>query len=370
MQFFLRPKIHLFDTCAAFCEEFQVGERDLIITNAYIFAPYFGDLNLKCHLLYQENYGTGEPSDEMAEAIYADIKDLDYDRIIAIGGGTVIDISKLFSLKYISPILDLYDRKLPLEKEKQLVLVPTTCGTGSEVTNISVLELKSRKTKLGLAADELFADSAVLIPELLSGLPFRVFATSSIDALIHAVESWLSPKSTDFTRIFAERAIEWIIRGYQDIQKNGQEARGAHLRDFMMASNYAGISFSNAGTGAVHAMSYPLGAQFHIPHGESNYVLFTGVMDTYMRLDPTGRITRLNELLAGLLGCEVGQVYPCLETLLNHILQKKALHEYGVTEEHLLDFTENVMTKQGRLMANNYTPLTAEDVIAIYRKLY
>lgn len=82
----------------------------------------------------------------MAEAIYKDIKG-EHKRIIAIGGGTVIDISKLFALKYVSPILDLYDGKLPIEKDKELVLVPTTCGTGSEVTNIAILALNSRGTK-------------------------------------------------------------------------------------------------------------------------------------------------------------------------------------------------------------------------------
>ena len=99
----------------------------------------------------------------MAEAIYKDIKG-EHKRIIAIGGGTVIDISKLFALKYVSPILDLYDGKLPIEKDKELVLVPTTCGTGSEVTNIAILALNSRGTKKGLAVDEMYGDSAFLIP--------------------------------------------------------------------------------------------------------------------------------------------------------------------------------------------------------------
>ena len=370
MEFALHPKLYLFDSCAAFHDQFQLGERDLVITNEYIFQPNFGSMGLKCHLVYQEQYGSGEPSDEMAEAIYADVKGLDYDRVVAIGGGTVIDISKLFSLKYVSPILDLYDRKLPLERDKELVIVPTTCGTGSEVTNISILELKSRKTKLGLAVDELYANSAVLIPALLNGLPFKVFATSSIDALVHAVESWLSPKATCFTQIFAEKAIDLIIRGYQKIEVGGPDARIPLLREFMLASNYAGVSFSNAGTGAVHAMSYPLGAQFHIAHGESNYALFTGVMNAYVALEPNGRIQRMNEMLADLLGCDTANVYQRLEKLLNNLLPKKALHEYGVSEADLTGFTENVMTKQGRLMANNYTTLSAEKVLEIYHTLY
>ena len=193
----IRPTIHKFDTAKEFAEEFALGEGDLILTNAYIYEPYFGSMNLGCDVIYQEKYGAGEPSDEMAEAIYADIYadgKTAPKRIIAIGGGTIIDLAKLYALKQTTPILDLYDGKIPVEKDKELILVPTTCGTGSEVTNISILALNSRGTKKGLANDAMYADAAVLVPELLEGLPDYVFATSSIDALIHAIESSLSPK--------------------------------------------------------------------------------------------------------------------------------------------------------------------------------
>lgn len=94
-------------------------------------------------------------------------------------------------------------------------MVPTTCGTGSEITNISILELKSRKTKLGLAHETLYADQAFLVPELLEILPYRLFATSSIDALIHAVESSVSPKATAYTLMFGRQAIHLILGGIQ-----------------------------------------------------------------------------------------------------------------------------------------------------------
>mgnify|MGYP000248487499 CR=1 FL=1 len=158
-QLMIKPTIYKYDTCKKFAEEFHIEKGDLVITNEYIYEPFFGKLNLECDVIYQEKYGAGEPSDDMAEAIYKDIKG-EHKRIIAIGGGTVIDISKLFALKYVSPILDLYDGKLPIEKDKELVLVPTTCGTGSEVTNIAILALNSRGTKKGLAVDEMYGDSA------------------------------------------------------------------------------------------------------------------------------------------------------------------------------------------------------------------
>ncbi|GHV50575.1 4-hydroxybutyrate dehydrogenase [Deltaproteobacteria bacterium] len=366
----VQPVIDGYETCKEFAESIGIDENDLIITNEYIYQPFFGKLNLKAKVLYQEKYGMGEPSDEMAEKLYADMKDGSYKRIIAIGGGTIIDISKLFALKNVSPILDLYDRKLPIIKDKKLILVPTTCGTGSEVTNIAILELKSRHTKLGLATDELYADSAVIIPELLSGLPFKFFATSSIDALIHAYESYLSPKATPYTEIFAEKAIELILKGYTEIGAKGEEARKPLLKNFLIASNYAGISFGTAGCAAVHAMSYPLGGTYHVPHGEANYAIFLGVCKAYQKADPNGKIKAVNKLISGILGCEEDAVYVELEKLLEKIIKRRPLHEYGATKADLDAFTDNVMTKQGRLTANNYVPLDAKAVKAIYESLF
>jgi len=366
----IKPVIEGYATCKEFADELKINENDLIISNEYIYQPYFGPMNLKANVLYQEKYGMGEPSDEMAEKIYADMKGGSYKRIIAIGGGTIIDIAKLYALKNVSPILDLYDRKLEIIKDKELILVPTTCGTGSEVTNISILEIKSRHTKMGLATDELYADRAVMIPELLSGLPFKFFATSSADALIHAYESYLSPKSSPYTEVFADKAIELILKGYMEIAAKGEEARKPLLNDFLIASNYAGIAFGNAGVGAVHAMSYPLGGAYHVPHGEANYALFVGVCKAYQKGNPNGKIRRVNNIICDILGCKEDVVYEELEKLLDKILQRKPLREYGVTAKDIDDFTDNVMTKQGRLTANNYVPLDAAAVKAIYESLY
>ena len=368
-QFMLKPSIYKYDTAKAFAEEFTLGAGDLVLTNEYIYQPFFGEMNLKCDVIYQEKYGAGEPTDEMAEAMYKDIQG-EHKRVIAIGGGTVIDISKLFALKNVSPVDDLYDGLLPIEKDKELVLVPTTCGTGSEVTNIAILALLGKGTKKGLAVDEMYADSAVLVPELLSGLPFRFFATSSIDALIHAVESSLSPKGNEMTRMFGYKAIEMILTGYKKIAAEGPDARIPLLDDFLTASNYAGIAFGNAGCAAVHALSYPLGAKYHVAHGESNYAMFTGVMNNYMELKSDGEIARLNTFIADILGCDVTEVYPKLEKLLNNLLPKKALHEYGVTEAELEEFTDSVLENQGRLMANNFVKLDRDRVLKIYREVF
>ena len=203
MQLFkLKTRLSEFNSFADFAKEFNLKKEDLIITNEFLYNPYMRDLHLPCRFIMQEHYGMGEPSDEMINHILADIELENYTRVIAVGGGTVIDISKLFTLHGIVNATDAFERKIPVEKARQLVILPTTCGTGSEVTNISIAEIKSRHTKMGLADDTLLADDAVLIPELVRGLPYKFFVCSSIDALIHAVESYVSPKSNPYTQIF------------------------------------------------------------------------------------------------------------------------------------------------------------------------
>lgn len=365
----VRPEIYKYDSAKEFAEAFRLQKGDLILTNEYIYRPHFGALDLECDVICQENYGAGEPTYEMAEAILKDIKG-EPKRIIAVGGGTVLDLAKLFALKQVSPVLDLYDGKLPIKKNKKLILVPTTCGTGSEVTNIAILALISRGTKKGLAVDEMYADAAVLIPELLSGLPFGVFAASSIDALVHAVESSLSPKATATTRMFGYRAIEMILKGYLEIAEKGPGARLMLLDDFLTASNYAGIAFGNAGCAAVHALSYPLGAVYHVPHGESNYAMFTGVLKNYMELRPEGELLKLNRFIADLIGCRIPDVYDETEKLLNVLLPKKPLRAYGMKENEIERFTDSVLENQQRLLVNNFAEFDRDRILKIYRELF
>ena len=365
-----KPELHRFSSCKEFVEEFRLGASDLILTNEYIYQPYFGAMNLECAVLYQEQYGMGEPTDVMVDAILADAAKTSCKRVIAIGGGTVIDIAKVLAVSDGEGVDDLYDKAPDLEKKRELIIIPTTCGTGSEVTNISIMARTRIGTKLGLVSPAMYADYAVLIPQLLEGLPFKVFAASSIDALVHAVESALSPKATPYTKLFGYKAIEMIIRGYQTIAKKGPESRFSLLNDFLLASNYAGLAFGTAGCAAVHATSYPLGGKYHVAHGESNYAMFTGVLKNYMELRRDGEIAVLNQYLADLLGCMTNVVYDELEKLLDQILPKRPLREYGVTREDLPVFTHSVVTEQGRLMANNFVPLDEARVLKIYQELF
>lgn len=370
-QIIMRPELHKFDTCAAFAAEFGLGEKDLVLSNEYIYNPYFGAMEHQPRTVFQEKFGAGEPTDVMVDAILAEANKAPFDRIIAIGGGTVIDIAKVVAVSGGKGVDELYDlAPNGFQKEHELIILPTTCGTGSEVTNISIMARTRLGTKLGLVGPAMYADHAVLVPELLKKLPFGVFATSSIDALVHAVESSLSPKATPYTKLFGYKAIEMIIKGYQQIVREGRESVAGLMEEFLIASNYAGIAFGTAGCAAVHATSYPLGGKYHVAHGESNYAMFTGVLKNYMEIRQDGEIAVMNQYLADLLGCGVDVVYDKLEELLNQILPKKPLHEYGVTQEDLPAFAHSVITGQGRLMANNFVPLDEERVLKIYKELY
>ncbi len=369
-QFRLKSTIQTYNTCNEFCEAYLIGSGDLILTSGHIINRYLEGKTGEAIVLNMRKYGQGEPSDELVEAIYQDIRELSFNRVIVIGGGSILDVGKLLALKNISPVQELFERKLPIVKERQLILIPTTCGTGSEVTNISILELIQKQTKLGLSTDELYADYAVLIPELLEDLPFGAFAASSLDAFIHAIESYLSPKANDFSEMYSLKAMELILMGYQRIAVKGRDIRNELLKDFLVASTYAGIAFGNAGCAAVHALSYPLGSVFHIPHGEANYAVFQGVFDGYMKRKPDGKIEKLNTFLAKTLGCSKERVYEELESLFDSILVRTPLRQYGVTLAQLEEFSDSVITNQGRLMANNYVELKREDVLEIYQSVY
>ncbi|WP_418765713.1 4-hydroxybutyrate dehydrogenase [Mailhella sp.] len=367
LQLLFKPELHYFDTCREFAERFRITADDLVLTNKYIYEPFFGPLDLPAMTLYQEEFGSGEPSDVMVNAILEAMETKAVRRVIAVGGGTIIDIAKVLAVAPTGErVDDLFRDMGNLQSRRELVILPTTCGTGSEVTNISILNRTSMGTKMGLVSPSMFASQAVLVPELLSTLPYGVFATSSIDALVHAVESALSPKATPYTRIFSDKAMQLILRGYQRVRQEGPQARVPLMKDFLIASNFAGLAFGTAGCAAVHALSYPLGGSFHVPHGESNYALFVAVLKAYRRVRSDGALAELESFLASELSCEPEEAFDALGELLAAILPLKRLREYGMKEEDIPSFAGNVLASQQRLLANNYVPLSERQIEEIY----
>ena len=369
----LVPDVHYFDTFKDFAAEFNLGKGDILVTNEWMYKPYVEGLGLDMPVVYQEKYGAGEPTDEMMDAMKAEMDKYEYDRIIAFGGGTIVDCCKVLACEIPDKVADLFTDKVPCKKIKELIAVPTTCGTGSEVTNVAVASLPALNLKKGIATPDTFADAAVLIPESLQGLPDKVFATSSVDALIHAAESFLSPKASPLTEILSKEAISMIMNGYKKIVERGgntKENRADLLKDFILAANYAGIAFGNAGCAAVHALSYAHGGAFHIPHGEANFICFTEVFKMYQKKQPVGKIQEINKMFCDVLECDEAAVYEELDAFLGKILTKQPLKEYGMTEDQVAPFAKSTIDNQQRLLGNNYVELSEAEIAAIFQNLY
>lgn len=361
----INPVIYEYENFGQFAQAFALTENDLILTNEYIYNPMISKYGVPCQTIFQEKFGAGEPSDTMVDGILAEMNKKPVDRIIAVGGGTVIDIAKVLSVSdNTRHVDDLYEDAANLKQHHRLFIIPTTCGTGSEVTNISIVNRTRLGTKQGLVAPALYASEAVLIPEFMTTLPYGVFATSSIDALIHAVESFLNPISTPYTELFAKEAMAQIIQGYKEVIKDKSAARTMGA-EFLRAANYAGIAFATAGCGAVHAMSYALGGKYHVAHGESNYQFFLPVLAMYKKKNPQGKIKELEALLCQLLDTQDG--IGGLAELLEQILPKKAMHEYGAVQDDIEPFAKSTVDSQQRLLNGSYVPLSLEEIQELFQ---
>jgi 4-hydroxybutyrate dehydrogenase len=367
--FKLPTAVSFFESIDEFIDYVKVEESDLLITNRVIYEQ-FKRFNVKCRIIFQEDFGVGEPSDRMINSILRELGNFRYNRVLAIGGGTVIDVAKILSLSGIKNVLDALYGRIPLTKGHKLLVIPTTCGTGSEVTNIAILEDTEAHVKKGIVGPAVFPDEAILVPELLTGLPYKFFAFSSIDALIHAIESYLAPTSNIITEMFADKAIKNILAAYRDIAKEGPEALKKNMAQVLIASTFAGIAFGNTGVGAVHAMSYPLGGKYHVPHGEANYAFLDVVLQKYASVHPDGKITKMRSIIAESLGLEaVNQTFSALNLLLNQIMPLKQIREYGVQESELELFAQSAMAQE-RLMKNNYVCLSFNDILEMYKSRF
>ena len=167
------PKIELYTDFDEFVRMIGLSDRDLILTDR-CFVNMLSSRALPCRILAQDDFGPGEPSCSKITAILAEAQKSEYNRVIAIGGGTAIDISKILALDSVTDLTDLFTGKIPVRRTRKLVIVPTTCGTGSEVTNISIVAFEQLGTKMGLANDALYADIAALVPEFLKTLPYAL----------------------------------------------------------------------------------------------------------------------------------------------------------------------------------------------------
>ena len=370
--FCVKPTVHMFDRFCEFQDAFALSEDDLILTETILYETYLKNQHLPCRVILKDVYDPGEPKEEVIDAI---LKQMDLGapaRIIGIGGGSVIDIAKLLCVKDAYPIRDVIERRTPLVIDKELILLPTTCGTGSEVTYGGIVTMKDTGLKTAIIDPALCANHAVLIPELLSTLPKKIFLHCSVDALGHSMESYLSAtRGNEIARAVGYRAIGLILDGYAEIIQKGDTILPQLMKQFLTASCLGGMAVNNGGAGPVHALAYPLGETYHMSHGESIYQFLVPVLKHYESKNDGKYLCELKDLIRIYLrkaGLDDADAFEGLGVMLNMIYPARRLHEAGMQESDIAPFTANVFAEKQRLLAASYAEFTPRDAERIYRE--
>lgn len=297
-----------------------------------------------------------------------------FDLVIGVGGGSALDLAKLAAVlaKHdgkVADFLNLTGTKTLDNKGLPKILIPTTSGTGSEVTNISVLSLDT--TKDVVTHDYLLADVAIVDPALTISLPSKVTAATGVDALTHAIEAYVSVNANAVTDALALQAIRLISQSIRTAVHNGQDKQAR--TDMSYGSYLAGLAFFNAGVAGVHALAYPLGGQFHIAHGDSNAVLLPYVMG-YIRQSCEKRMKDILDAM-GISSSYLSQEeasYKCVDALQQLVQDVKipsTLQGFNIPASALEQLTEDA-TKQTRILARSPMPLEREDIYQIYQAAF
>lgn len=372
MQLFcVKPVVSYFERFHEFVDAFSLGAEDMILTEQILFESYVQKEHLPCHVFLKDQYDAGEPKEETVDAILRDMQSLSLRRIIAIGGGSVIDIAKILCVQNAYPCRRVMEQTIPMILDKELIVLPSTCGTGSEVTFGGIITMKETGFKTGVLAPELSASHAVLVPELLSGLPLKVMLHCSVDALGHAMESYVSAtRGNEMARAVGGRAISLLMGNYAEMVREGVDVRFRLLKQFLTASCLAGMAVNNGGAGPVHALAYPVGEVYHMSHGESIYQFLMTVFSYYEDRADGPLLEELRQLMTPALkraGQYTGHVFNDTESLLNIIWPNRRLRECGMTEADVDPFVSNIFQAKQRLLAASYTNFTEADATAIYR---
>lgn len=315
-----------------------------------------------------------EPPLAVGEKLVAYTKEHQFDLVIGLGGGSALDLAKLAAVLAThegkaADYLNLTGTREISNKGIPKILIPTTSGTGSEVTDIAVLSLET--TKDVVTHNCLLADVAIVDPELTVSLPPKVTAATGIDALTHAIESYVSVNANPVTDALALQAIRLISGSIRTAVNEGDHKQARS--DMSYGSYLAGLAFFNAGVAGVHALAYPLGGQFHISHGESNAVLLPYVMG-YIRSSCEKRMKDILEAM-GVSSNQLSQQeasYKCVEELKRLVADVNIplnLQGFGIIQE-ALDFLADDAIKQQRILARSPMPLERDDIFTIYQSAY
>lgn len=289
--------------------------------------------------------------------------------IIALGGGSPMDVAKAVGVlaNFGGKITDYEGNHKVPGPVVPIIAIPTTAGTGSEVTASAVITDEERNYKFSVFSYEILPKYAVLDPELIMTAPAHIAAACGVDALIHAMEAYISNNASPFSDSMAEKAMELIGKNIRRFVANRQDTEAASA--MMIGSTFAGISFAWARLGNVHAMSHPVSAYFHVPHGVANSILLPTVFE-YNALADNGRYEKIYKYI-----CEGnGEVTNFKPEMLVEEIKKlnvvlgipNSLSEVGVTEDMIPAMAEDAM-KSGNIPANP-RQTTLKDIVELYKK--
>lgn len=316
-----------------------------------------------------------DPSDTIVQAAIDFARGQSVDGVIGFGGGSSMDVAKLVAalVNSTQSLSDVYGIDQITQPRLPLIQVPTTAGTGSEVTPISIVTTGAT-TKSGIVAAPLLPDVVILDPELTLGLPSHVTAATGVDAMVHAIEAYTTQhKKNDYSDDLARQALSLLAGNIRTAVHDGEniEARTAMLRGACLA----GQAFANAPVAAVHALAYPLGGIFHIPHGLSNSLVLPHVMrfnapeasTLYAELAP---IIIPNYDSTGKTVLDVTHdLITYLEAMIVDLGLPTTLTQMNITKVDLPSLASDAM-KQTRLLVNNPRDVTEADALKIYEAAF
>lgn len=292
----------------------------------------------------------------------------DTDIVIGLGGGSSMDVAKLIAVLAGSdqPISEIYGIGNVKGERLPLVQVPTTAGTGSEVTNIAIVTT-GETTKMGVVAPQLYADLAILDAELTLGLPPLVTAATGIDAMVHAIEAFTSRhKKNPMSDTLARQALGLLS---SNLMTACEQGGNLHARQAMLlGACFAGQAFSNAPVAAVHALAYPIGGIFHVPHGLSNSLVLPHVL-RFNLPEATGHYAELASVVAphvsGSDEARAEALIAAMQQVARMTGIETALRQVGIAEADLDRLADDAML-QTRLLGNNPREVTRSYAYAIY----
>lgn len=313
-----------------------------------------------------------EPTLENIEQVFEATASKNYDVLIGIGGGSVLDTTKILSVLKTNDasVEQLLGTDLVANAGVPTILIPTTSGTGAEVTPNAIVTLPDQELKVGIVSKYLLPTLVILDPVLTLKLPKPITAATGMDAFTHSLESFISTKSNPISDMFALESIRLISSSIVEAYQNGEsiEAR----EKMLVGSMYGGMALTSAGTAAVHALAYPLGGKYKIPHGVANSMLLPHVMKYNMDAI-TDRLALVAEPMGisaqGLSNSELAEkVVEKIIEWTNVLEIPQDLKNYGVKEEEVPEISVSA-SQVTRLLNNNPKKLSLADIEAIYRQL-